>query len=247
MVYNPINNELEWYNYSNKKQKIHPKKHIFAHAHVRSKLAPTLSKIGCTEQSSILSVGCGTGEDGEYLQEVTKRIIGIDISHQALAIFNKRGFEGVLGNVETLPFRDNSFDFVICSGILHHLIGQGNLINFIKEFERVVKPGGYLVALEPNLFNHSGLLMNIFNTIKPGITGLVPHERALSPLYLIRIFNVYFNNVNGLSATYVWNRFPLFINKLIASYEETIRQIRPFSYFGWFIIVYGQKPFADNR
>lgn len=102
--------------------------------------------------------------------------------------------------------------------------------------------GGVVIALEPNAFNHSGFLMNVFNTIKPGITGLVPHERALSPLYLIKIFNhVGLNEVKCISASYVWNRFPLFISKFISQYEDKIRFKKPFNLFGWFIIVYARK------
>jgi hypothetical protein len=99
-----------------------------------------------------------------------------------------------------------------------------------------------VIALEPNLFNHSGFLMNIFNTIKPGITGLVPHERALSPLYLIKIFNAAgLKEVKCVSASYVWNRFPLSVSKFISKHEERIRFKKPFNLFGWFVIVYGQK------
>ena len=99
-----------------------------------------------------------------------------------------------------------------------------------------------MIALEPNLFNQSGVLMNIFNTIKPGITGLVPHERVLSPLYLIKIFNeAGLEEVKCISASYVWNRFPLSISKFIAKHEERIRFKKPFNLFGWWVIVYGQK------
>lgn len=99
-----------------------------------------------------------------------------------------------------------------------------------------------MIALEPNLFNHSGVLMNIFNTIKPGITGLVPHERALSPLYLTKNFNeAGLDDVKCVSASYVWNRFPLSVSKFISKHEERIRFKKPFNLFGWFVIIYGQK------
>ena len=102
--------------------------------------------------------------------------------------------------------------------------------------------GGCVIALEPNLFNQSGVLMNIFNTLKPGITGLVPHERALSPLYLTKIFKgAGLDEVRCVSASYVWNRFPLSVSKFIAKHEDKIRFKKPFNLFGWWSIVYGQK------
>ena len=99
-----------------------------------------------------------------------------------------------------------------------------------------------MIALEPNLFNHSGVLMNIFNTIKPGIMGLVPHERALSPLYLTKNFmDAGLDEVKCISASYVWNRFPLSVSKFISKHEGRIRFKKPFNLFGWWVIVYGQK------
>ena len=99
-----------------------------------------------------------------------------------------------------------------------------------------------MIALEPNLFNHSGFLMNIFNTIQPGITGLVPNERALSLLHLTKIFNkAGLERVKCISASYVWNRFPLPVSKYISKHEDKIRFKTPFNLFGWWVIVYGQK------
>jgi len=92
------------------------------------------------------------------------------------------------------------------------------------------------------MFHPAGILMNIFNTIKPGITGLVPHERALSPLYLTRIFRkARLKGLKCISASYVWNRFPLAISKVISKHEDRIRFKKLFNLFGWFVIVCGQK------
>ena len=110
------------------------------------------------------------------------------------------------------------------------------------EFVRVLRGEGYVITLEPSYFHPSGILMNIFNAIKPGITGLVPHERALSPLYLTRIFKkAGLEDVKCISASYVWNRLPLAISKFISKYESKIRFKKPFNLFGWFVIVYGKK------
>jgi ubiquinone/menaquinone biosynthesis C-methylase UbiE len=135
-----------------------------------------------------LELGCGTGEDAIYTQKASKNIVGVDIACTPLRRFVSKGFQSILANAKNLPFHSNSLDYVIISSLLHHLIGQGNLKDYLEEFVRVTRDGGYVIALEPNVFRPSGFLMNVFNTIKPGITGLVPHERALSPFYIIKIF-----------------------------------------------------------
>ena len=245
MKYDPIKEEIKWWGEENEKKNFEkqlPSRHRFAHSCIRSKLYDTLALLGCKNNSLILEVGCGSGEDAIYIKEVSKNIVGVDIAHLPLKRFACKGFQGVLADVKKLPFHSNSFDYVISSGLLHHLIGQGNLKVYLEEFVRVIKEGGYVIALEPNVFNPSGILMNVFNTIKPGITGLVPHERALSPLYLKKIFLTNgLHNVKCISASYVWNRFPLFVSKFIAKHEEIIRYKKPFSLFGWFEIIYGQK------
>ena len=198
--------------------------------------------LGCDSTSSILEAGCGSGEDAVYVQKVSKNIIGVDISQAALKKFRARGFQGILANVINLPFHNDSFDYVLSSGLLHHLIGQGDLVGYLREFVRVTKKGGYVVALEPNAFHPSGILMNIFNTVKPGITGLVPHERALSPLYLTKAFRkAGLKGVKCTTASYVWNRFPLPVSEFISKHEDRIRLKKPFSLLGWFVIVAGKK------
>jgi len=245
MKYDPLEEEKRWYVKGSSGQggsRPLPLRHQFAHNHVRSRLREILVDLGCKGTSSILSVGCGTGEEIIHTSQVSRNVIGVDISDTALRTFNSRGFQGILADARALALRSESFDYVIASGFLHHLVGQGNLTEYLVELTRVTRWGGHVIALEPNSFNVSGLLMNVFNTIKPGITGLVPHERALSPLYVPRVFRrAGLTQVKCIAASYVWNRLPLAISKLIARHEDGIRYRKPFSLFGWFQIVYGQK------
>lgn len=236
--YDPKEAEQVWWD----RETAYPRGHYFAHNAVRSRIYTTLLALGCSNDSSILDLGCGSGEDAVFISQASPRITGVDLSHRALAQFCAKGFSGIAADVNRLPFRDNSFDFIVCSGLLHHLRGQGNLAIFLKEFTRVTKPGGYVLAMEPNVFNHSGLLMNIFNTLKPGITGLVPHERALSPIRLRTVFSESgLSGVNIMAASFVWNRFPLAVSKFIFKREDRLRTRLPFSLFGWFEIIYGRK------
>jgi ubiquinone/menaquinone biosynthesis C-methylase UbiE len=240
MTYSPIDAETKWYKSS--APTTFGEKHNFPHRLVHSKLASYIAEIGCNSDSTILDVGCGAGDETEFINPLSKNIMGVDIVSTAIDSFRTRGFEGLITDVRYLPFKDESFDFVVCPEILHHLRGQGNLIDFLIEFSRVLKTNGYLVTLEPNAFSVSGMMMNIANTIKPGITGLVPHERALSPISLKKNFNkANLKNVKCIAASYVWNRFLLRVSQLIARHEDVIRFKTPCNYFGWFSIVSGQK------
>ena len=251
MKRDPLEEERKWWEQwgpDDTKAQSMPAGHQFAHSAVRSRLYDTLIELGCNSSSLILEVGCGSGEDAVHVQKASTRIIGVDVSENALKKFRAKGFEGIMADTGKLPFPDCSFDYIMCSGLLHHLVGQGDLLDYVKEFTRVTKPGGYVIALEPNVFNHSGLLMNIFNSIKPGITGLVPHERALSPIRLRNIFrDAGLENAGYIASTYVWNRFPLPVSRFIYEHDAGIRRKKPYNLFGWFEIIYGRKVFNNSH
>jgi hypothetical protein len=54
----------------------------------------------------------------------------------------------------SLPFEDNSFDMVTCQTVLIHV---QNPVEALREMLRVTKPGGIVVAAEPN--NRAGTLV----------------------------------------------------------------------------------------
>jgi len=145
MKYDPIEEEKRWY-FKGKSGKGEsrplPLRHHFAHNHVRSKLYDTLVDLGCHRTSSILEAGCGSGEDTIYISKASENIVGIDVSDMALRTFNTRGFQSILVDVKTLPFYSESFNYVVASGLLHHLVGQGNLTEYLAEFARVTRRGG---------------------------------------------------------------------------------------------------------
>ncbi len=72
----------------------------------------------------VMDVGCGTGfEPINYSMWKSKISVGFDLSLNSLRIAKGRGYynvEWVCGSAESLPFRDNCFDFVSAIGSLHH-------------------------------------------------------------------------------------------------------------------------------
>ena len=90
-----------------------------------------------------LDIACGSGRYLRPLEEKGARAIGLDLSPEMLRI--ARGHCGsslVTGDMERLPFADESFDSIICSLAVGHLRELGR---FAEETARVLKPGGYLL------------------------------------------------------------------------------------------------------
>ena len=57
-----------------------------------------------------------------------------------------------------LPLPDASFDLVHCRWVIEHL---ENPMETLREFARILKPGGYVLALTPNLFHYAMIAARI--------------------------------------------------------------------------------------
>lgn len=101
------------------------------------------------ENKSVLDIGCGPGvQFGEY----TKRnsFTGIDISSDALELAAQNGYAVHLGDVsKELPFSDESFDVVVLTDILEHVVEP---LELLKEAARVLKADGHAIISLPNHF-----------------------------------------------------------------------------------------------
>lgn len=90
----------------------------------------------------VLDVGCGIGFVSQLYPNFD--ITGIDISDGMLA---HNPYKWQKAPAENIPFPENTFDFVICRSLLHHL--EDPLLG-LKEMFRVLKPGGKFVCWDPN-------------------------------------------------------------------------------------------------
>ncbi len=107
------------------------------------------SLVGCLSLPAapiIVDVGCGTGATAVQLQHYGT-VVGVDISPLALAWSRQRGlYNLLLCPAETLPLSHQSVDVIVATDILEHLEDD---VAVLREFHRVLKPGGYVVATVP--------------------------------------------------------------------------------------------------
>ncbi|MCS7003805.1 MAG: class I SAM-dependent methyltransferase [Cytophagales bacterium] len=115
------------------------------------------------ERTIALDLGCGTGRWAKYLASKVKFVEAIDPSK---AVFSAVDFTTDVQNirisqasVESIPFPDESFDFVMSLGVLHHVPDTQEALN---KLVKKLKIGGYCLiylyyALDNRPFYYKGL------------------------------------------------------------------------------------------
>jgi SAM-dependent methyltransferase len=104
----------------------------------------------------LLDVGCGLGDDVRAMAAsvgTSGRVVGVDWSAAVIAEASARTpaeldnvrFEVARG--DNLPFDDAAFDGARIERVLHHVDEPGAVL---AEMRRVVRPGGLVVAAEPD-------------------------------------------------------------------------------------------------
>jgi 2-polyprenyl-3-methyl-5-hydroxy-6-metoxy-1,4-benzoquinol methylase len=98
----------------------------------------------------ILDVGCGTGQLVNFLSSGGRCVIGCDLSYNSLEKglrfrnqFSLENASFVQADLFDLPFRERSFDVVLCNGVLHHTTDPAAGFGKICA---MVKPGGFIVV-----------------------------------------------------------------------------------------------------
>ena len=89
-------------------------------------------KIDELKEKKIIDVGCGSGRFTIALAQMgVKEIVGVDLGESGIKIgeefarkLNLKNIKFIKNDVLSLPFDDESFDFVFSKGVLHH---TGNL------------------------------------------------------------------------------------------------------------------------
>jgi len=126
----------------------------------------------------ILDAGCGPGTYGLMLAQTGNEVVGVEISPDSVQVANRRAkekevnFIAHVGDLEKLPFEDNTFDICFCGWVLHHF---PDFNASVSELSRVLKPEGLIAIVEPN---ESNLAVRLSRSIEdiPLLRTWVLHE-----------------------------------------------------------------------
>jgi ubiquinone/menaquinone biosynthesis C-methylase UbiE len=194
----------------------------------------------------VADLGCGSGAFTTLLRDWGYQSVGLDLSEALLhrGAEHYSGVAFVTGDVEALPFPDDSLDGILLSGIIHHLPDP---MACACEVFRVLKPGGSFVAFDPNRLNPFMYLYRDRSSPFYSNVGVTANERPVVPSHVANVFRS-----AGLSATsdfiadlqyqYVASgkvRWALPIYNFLSS---TLFRPKFMARFGAFVLTSGRKP-----
>lgn len=112
-----------------------------------------VERCGVRPGERVLDLCTGTGEQALHFARAGARVVGLDFSRgmlrRALAKARSRGLrlELVEADASRLPFREGSFDLVVCAYAFYELRGELRE-RALAEMARVLRPGGRAVLVE---------------------------------------------------------------------------------------------------
>ena len=147
-----------------------------AYRQARRRIAQSLVSGG-----SCLECGAGKGGQFQILEKMTEltaaKYVGIELSPDYMAIAKDKGLQMVQADLnQLLPFADQSFQCVFGFSVLEHLV---NGCRFLQESHRVLKPGGRLVLITPNL----SAWFNVFLLASGKMPSSGPHPDSVELIH----------------------------------------------------------------
>lgn len=103
----------------------------------------------------ILDAGCGGGRNIVWFMRNGFEVFAVDVDDKAVSIVRDlakslapglRAENFQTATLESIPFPDKEFDWVICNAVLHYADDRAQFDRWMTELWRVLKPGGVFFA-----------------------------------------------------------------------------------------------------
>ena len=129
------------------------------------------------QDSYVLDLGCGSGRWSRYVASRCRFVEAVDPSAAVIAAnAQTRELDNLRvtrASVGTLPFEDESFDFILCLGALHHIPDTRGAL---ASATRKLRPGGWILLYVYYALDNRGVayrsLFWMSDTIRRGVSRL---------------------------------------------------------------------------
>jgi SAM-dependent methyltransferase len=141
------------------------------------------------KKKRLLDLGCGVKPFLSVYGKYCETSIGIDVAHSPHGT-NK---VDVIYDGKIIPFPDAEFDYVLCTEVMEH---DPEPKDFLKEIQRVLKPGGILIMTVPFMVPLHEDPYDFYRYTKYGLKHLI--ETTGYSEHHIRPFSEYFGVIISL-------------------------------------------------
>ena len=131
---------------------------------IKTNLKRELAKYFSEGAVNLLHAGCGGGQVDMDLH-TQFRISAVDISLEALNLYsrnNPHAYHIDHGSILHLPYPDSFFDGAYNQGVFEHFT-HNDINQILREFHRVLKPGGKIVIFWPHRHGSSVIVLKILH------------------------------------------------------------------------------------
>tara|TARA_B110000285_G_C15067712_1_gene586115 strand:- start:691 stop:1434 length:744 start_codon:yes stop_codon:yes gene_type:complete len=194
----------------------------------------------------VLDYGCGIGSITQKIATLKpSKLFGIDISEVSInkAMENAKilnlQINYSVDNCEETKFKNETFDLIFGSGILHHL----NLNKSVSEINRILKSDGEMVFLEPLGTNP---LINLYRKLTPNSRSADEHPFLKKDFNFInslfdRVTVRYYGFFTLIFFLLYKNPKKSFLFKIISKLDHYFFKIRYFRNFAWSVLIVAKK------
>ena len=121
---------------------------VYLSPHRRDQLSFAVMTLPYRPGGRLLDVGCGVGDFLAHMATLDWEAEGIDTDPMVLQICRARGLSVRAGTLDSQDYPASSFDAVTLKHVVEHVHEPRA---FLRECARILKPGGRLVVLTPNV------------------------------------------------------------------------------------------------
>jgi SAM-dependent methyltransferase len=171
-----------------------------------------------------ISIGCGWHPGRHLLPAPQWRLVAADLDperprHAVAQGTADEGLQGAAGALHELP--DASFDVVLHRLVLHHIAYHGSVQPSIDEAYRLLRPGGALVAIEPNVLHPIGAALALANRAGLGVrVHGTPDDIPLSPRRLMAAAREAGLQPRLHAVSYSWRRLPVRAQRAVGALDR---------------------------
>ncbi|HEY5213712.1 MAG TPA: class I SAM-dependent methyltransferase [Acidobacteriaceae bacterium] len=164
----------------------------------------------------VLDIGCGDGSISLPLLPCCSKLTLLDLSTNMLDLASKRIPSGRVNDVELISgdfmganFEPQSFDLILCIGVLAHVDSPAAVIERVA---RLAKPGAWVILEFTDSFHLWGVPVVLY---QKSLALLRPEPYKLNRLKKRQVLGLCSSNGLGVSAVYRYGLPPLGSHKLL--------------------------------